>query len=131
MQYWAVRIGPPIDWYVDHPLLGGTVEWGCFRSVNGRFWVSAAEFGWYQPREGEEEEGEEKTGVRRSVARGRFLLPAYMVSVSSLKLGFCLTTLYQCLNDVILVMQDHPFSVMIPGCVLFVSLIICLYDFLF
>ncbi|RWV89527.1 hypothetical protein GW17_00048317, partial [Ensete ventricosum] len=60
-----------------HPLPGGTVDWGCFRLVttwnrlvtvdfdhrqllsggNDRFRLSSVDFGWYQPRE-KEEEGE-------------------------------------------------------------------------
>ncbi|RZS25451.1 hypothetical protein BHM03_00058656, partial [Ensete ventricosum] len=74
-----VHTGPLVDRNVDHPLPGGTANWGCFRLIttqnrlvkvdfdrrwslsggNGRFRLSAADFGRYQPRE-KEEEGEEE-----------------------------------------------------------------------
>ncbi|RWW70943.1 hypothetical protein BHE74_00021345, partial [Ensete ventricosum] len=33
---WAVCTGPPADRFMDHPLLGGTIDRGCFRPVTTR-----------------------------------------------------------------------------------------------
>ncbi|RZR99446.1 hypothetical protein BHM03_00028996 [Ensete ventricosum] len=32
-NHWAVRTGPPVDRYADHPLPGGTVDQGCSRTI--------------------------------------------------------------------------------------------------
>ncbi|RWW39899.1 hypothetical protein BHE74_00054726 [Ensete ventricosum] len=62
--YRAIRIDPPVDQYVDRPLLGGTVEIDRRRSIS----IGITEGGRKKKRE--------KPGSpARSVARGRFLLP--------------------------------------------------------
>ncbi|RWW66714.1 hypothetical protein BHE74_00025901 [Ensete ventricosum] len=78
------------DRYTDHPLLGSTADWDCFRPINirnrlvmvdfnrrwslpsgnCRFRLSLADFGWYQLRE-KEEEGEEKGEPRDLVSLSR------------------------------------------------------------
>ncbi|RRT79991.1 hypothetical protein B296_00009475, partial [Ensete ventricosum] len=32
----GICIGPPVDRYADRPLLGGTIDWGCFHLVTTR-----------------------------------------------------------------------------------------------
>ncbi|RWW34012.1 hypothetical protein GW17_00001250 [Ensete ventricosum] len=62
--YRAIRIDPPVDQYVDRPLLGGTVEIDRRRSIS----IGITEGGRKKKRE--------KPGSpARSVARRRFLLP--------------------------------------------------------
>ncbi|RRT39773.1 hypothetical protein B296_00058907 [Ensete ventricosum] len=32
----TARIGPPANWYANHLLWSGTIDWGCFRPVTTR-----------------------------------------------------------------------------------------------
>ncbi|RWW85185.1 hypothetical protein BHE74_00006160 [Ensete ventricosum] len=77
----AVHTSPPADRYVDCPLLGGTVSWGCFCPVI-TYWsisTSASDFEQYQPREGEGRRSRRKTRSRDALPL-RYPLPVQSIA---------------------------------------------------
>ncbi|RRT85657.1 hypothetical protein B296_00007025 [Ensete ventricosum] len=66
----TARTSLPTDRHADHPLLGDTIDWGCFRPVTTRNRLVTIDFDPRRPILGgisrgrdKEEEGEEKPGV--------------------------------------------------------------------